>query len=50
MPANEVETTGRTRLGILLLGTLGTVTAYMIWIGVSGRAIPEWFFWISTVL
>lgn len=54
MPSSDAATPiaapRRTRLGAVLLGVLGTLTVYMIWIGVSGRAIPEWFYWISVLL
>ncbi len=50
MTGNQIQGVGRTRAGALLLLTLGSLTAYMVWIAVSGRPIPEWVYWISTVL
>ncbi len=50
MLAKPIERPRRTRFGAMLLLTLGSVTVYMIWIGVSGRQIPEWFYWMATLL
>ena len=50
MSHSHGDITGRIRLDTLLLGVIGVIVVYMVWIGVSGAPIPEWVYWISTIL
>lgn len=50
MADNQVENTRRFRLDSWIVGVIGVIVIYMIWIGVSNKPIPEWVYWITTVL
>lgn len=50
MSENDADTTGLFSLNTLILGVFAAVVVYMIWIGISGAPIPEWVYWITTLL
>ena len=41
---------GGTRTGLAIFGAMTLMLAYMIWLGVSGRPMPDWLLWLTTVL
>ena len=42
--------TGIPKLNAAILGVFAILVIYMIWIGISGTPIPEWVYWITTIL
>ncbi len=50
MSDNDVDTTRSIPLNTWMLAVLGAIVIYMIWIGISGAPIPEWVYWITTIL
>ena len=50
MADSDTDTTGTISINTVIAGAVGATVLYMIWIGVTGRPIPEWVYWISTVL
>jgi hypothetical protein len=57
MNERKASTNGpvRGRLGgdnssIALVAGLAALVAYMTWVGVSGRPLPDWVLWVAAVL
>lgn len=50
MADSDADTTGSFPFNTLIAGAIGVTVLYLIWIGVSDAPIPEWVYWITTVL
>ena len=50
MSENDIGTIGSIPINTILLGALAAITAFMIWCGVSSTPLPEWVYWMTTLL
>jgi hypothetical protein len=50
MSEDDIDTTGPFPFNTILLGVIAAITAFMIWCGVSSTPLPEWVYWITTLL
>ncbi len=50
MPENDIDAPRLIPVNAILLGALAAITVFMMWCGFSNIPLPEWVYWISTLL
>ncbi len=50
MSENNADITRPIPFNLLFLGIIAAITVFMIWCGVSNKPLPEWAYWITTLL
>ena len=40
---------GGQKTGLTIFAALTVLMVYMIWLGVTGRPMPEWLLWATTI-
>lgn len=49
MKGSSFEGFGGTKTGLAIFGGLTVLLIYMIWLGVSGRFMPDWMLWATLI-
>jgi hypothetical protein len=49
MKESSVSAPGSNRKGAIIFSTLTVLFVYMIWLQLTGRPMPEWLLWATTI-